>query len=123
MAEEKSFENLVKQFFINNHIYPAGCPVQKQERPKNGWFFKVWGGGFQKSGIPDIVMNVCGDFVAVELKAQSGHPSDIQKHNVKQIRESCGQACFLYPSGFEAFKRDICELIDTGDVILKEVYK
>ena len=114
MAEEKNFEHKVERFLQECGIYPAGFPEDKMIAPANGWYFKVWGGGFQKSGIPDLILNVHGFFVAVELKAEHGRPSELQKLNTNRIRDSGGEACFLYPSGFEDFKRDIKNLLNEG---------
>lgn len=112
MAEEKNFEHKVERFLQECGIYPAGFPEDKITTTPVGWYFKVWGGGFQKSGIPDLILNVVGLFIAVELKAEHGKPSELQKLNTNRIRDSGGGACFLYPSGFERFKQDIENLLD-----------
>jgi hypothetical protein len=114
MAEEKNFEHKVERFLQGCGIYPAGFPEDKITTTPVGWYFKVWGGGFQKSGIPDLICNIKGHFVAVELKAETGRPSALQKLNTNRIRDSGGDACFLYPSGFEDFKRDIKNLLGEG---------
>lgn len=58
-----------------------------------------------KSGIPDILACVNGHFVAIEVKAQNGKPSDLQLYNVKKIREAGGVAIILYPDDFDEFKK------------------
>lgn len=69
------------------------------------WFVKYWGGGrFTKAGIPDILACVNGQFLAIELKTDTGRLSKLQEYNLAKIRESGGQAITLRPSGFEAFK-------------------
>ena len=75
MAGEKTFENQVKKWLHNQGIYAAGTPSQEMVESPVGWFFKVWGGGYQKSGIPDLIINVNGFFIACELKSESdrGH--------------------------------------------------
>lgn len=128
MAEEKNFEHKVERFLQECGIYPAGFPEDKITTTPVGWYFKVWGGGFQKSGIPDLILNVCGFFIAVELKAEHGRPSELQKLNTKRIRDSGGDACFLYPSGFEQFKAELNTLIKAFDepvcsAFLKYEYK
>lgn len=120
MAAEKQFETKVKKWLETKGIYAIGKESNKMPVKPIGWYFKVWGGGFQKAGIPDLIASVRGQTVAIELKAQDGHPSDLQIHNVKQMRDSGTDACFLYPSGFEEFKHDLT-LIDR--VKLKEEYK
>lgn len=96
MAQEKQFENKVKKFLKDNGI----------------WFTKVWGGGFQTSGIPDIIACVKGQFVAVELKAQNGKPSELQLFHIRKINESGGYARVLYPNEFEEFRAYIMSIMN-----------
>ena len=63
-----------------------------------------------KKGIPDLLACVNGRFVAIEVKAQNGKPSELQVYNIKKIREAGGVGIILYPDGFEAFKKLIGEL-------------
>lgn len=92
---EKQFETKVKQFLKSHNI----------------WFTKIWGGGFQKAGIPDILACVNGRFVAIELKGSSGKPTELQKYNIKKINESNGVGIILYPKDFERFKKLILDLL------------
>ena len=85
-------------------IYPAGYPTDRMNAPMVGWYTKIWGGGFQKSGIPDILACVNGVMVAVEVKASNGRPSELQKLNISRINQSGGIGVILYPEGFEQFK-------------------
>ena len=107
MAEEKNLENRLKKWLHKIGVYPAGFPEDKMTGKAVGWYFKVWGGGYQKSGIPDMILNINGHFLEIELKAQDGRPSELQKLNTNRIRDSGGDACFLYPSGFERFQGDL----------------
>ena len=75
---------------------------------------KIWGGGFQKSGIPDILACVNGVMVAVEVKASNGRPSELQKLNISRINKSGGIGVFLYPEGFEQFKELLKGVINCG---------
>lgn len=104
MADEKLFENRIKKHFHSVGIYPAGFPVDKMTAPVVGWYTKIWGGGFQKSGIPDLLACVNGIFLAVEIKASNGRPSELQKLNISRINRAGGMGVFLYPEGFEQFK-------------------
>lgn len=118
MAQEKQFENRIKDWFHTIGIYPAGYPQNKMEEPPIGWYTKIWGGGYQKAGIPDIIACIRGEFLTIEVKAQNGKPSALQELNTTRIREVKGQAVFLYPSGFRKFKHDLL-----CNYFLKEVYK
>ncbi|MBP2026857.1 hypothetical protein J2Z35_000648 [Acetoanaerobium pronyense] len=92
----------------------------------NIWFFKVWGGGFQKSGIPDIICCVNGYFIALELKSDAGKPTALQQMNIRQINAAGGIGVILYPAGFEKFKmlvREVnsCSLATAESSVLKNV--
>ena len=93
---EKQFENKIK-------AYLNALP--------NTWFFKVWGGGFQSSGIPDIIACVNGHFVAIEVKAENGKPSPLQLHHIRQINDVKGIGLIVKPSEFEFLKSKLDELL------------
>lgn len=95
MAQEKTFENRIKKYLTS----------------VGAWHLKYWAGAqFTKSGIPDILSCVNGYFVAIEVKAQEGKPTELQLHTIQQIRQSGGFAFVLYPSGYEKFKSFINDL-------------
>ncbi len=76
----------------------------------NTWFFKVWGGGFQRAGIPDLICCINGILIAIELKADGGKPTALQVFNIKQINASGGIGVVLYPKDFTDFKKLIEEV-------------
>lgn len=93
MAAEKNFENKVKKYLTDNYA----------------WFVKYWAGAkYTKSGIPDILACVKGNFVGIELKAQNGKPDLLQLIMLSKIRNAGGYGILLYPDSFEEFKR-FCE--------------
>ena len=110
MAAEKDFENKVKEFLQSEGIYPSGFKENEMVASPCGWYFKVWGGGYQSSGIPDLIINVRGHFVGAELKGETGRPSELQILNLTRIRESEGFGFVLYPSAFNEFKEFIRNL-------------
>lgn len=114
MAEEKLFEGRIKKYLHSVGIYPAGFPADRMNAPMVGWYTKIWGGGFQKSGIPDILSCVNGILVAVEVKASGGRPSELQKLNISRINQSGGIGVFLYPEGFSEFKELMEGVIHCG---------
>lgn len=93
MAEEKIFENKIKDFL----------------KSKNCWFVKFFANSFTKKGVPDLLACVNGYFVAIEVKAENGKASELQKLNIDRIRSSGGVAIILKPSQFDDFKK----LVDT----------
>ena len=96
MGSEKRFENQVKKFLKDNGI----------------WYVKTWSNGIQRKGIPDIIACVNGRFLGIELKAENGKPSELQKYEVMKIRESGGEAYILYPDQFETLKLIIKVILD-----------
>jgi hypothetical protein len=90
------------------------------------WFVKFFANAYTKSGIPDILCCCNGYFVAVEVKAPNGKPSELQKMNIRKINECGGYGVILYPSqfddfknlidylqrGYEVFSHDICNAIN-----------
>lgn len=95
---EKQFENKVKAFLTDQ-----GC-----------WWLKTWSNGIQREGVPDILVCCNGYFFGVELKAENGHPSELQKWNIKRIRDEGGIAIVLYPDQFDDFKTMV-DQINSGD--------
>jgi hypothetical protein len=112
IAEEKQFENKVKRFLHSVGVYAAGTPEDKMEIEETGWYLKIWGGGYQKSGIPDLLCCVNGIFIAPELKASKGVASDLQKKNIRMINAGNGIGLVLYPEGFEQFKNIVRGVIN-----------
>lgn len=53
---------------------------------------KIFGGGYQSSGIADILACYRGRFMAIEVKSPTGkgRASDIQKLKIRQVRASGG---------------------------------
>lgn len=85
---EKAFENKVKKFLDS-----VGC-----------WYLKTWSNGIQRQGVPDLLICCNGYFLGVELKNETGYPSELQLWNIDKIRESGGIAMVLYPYQFKEFK-------------------
>lgn len=117
MAEEKNFENRLVKKLAERGIYKANTPIQKMKVEQRGWYFKVWGGGFQANGIPDFIMNINGYFLGVELKAPNGRPSDLQIKNIDMINKSNGIGIILYPKDEDKFFEFIDKkLLTTVDI-------
>ena len=71
---EKLYENKIKAYLKSIGAY----------------FIKTHGDRFSKVGTPDIIACVNGKFVAVEVKAENGKPSDLQLYHLEQIRKAGG---------------------------------
>lgn len=92
LAEEKNFERR----------------IVKALKQKGAWILKTHGGAMQRGGIPDLLCCINGMFLGLELKASNGRVSELQKHNICEIRKSGGLAFVVYPDDFDA----VMELID-----------
>lgn len=86
MAEEKKFENKIKNFI-------STLP--------HSWHYKHHATGFGRAGIPDIIACINGRFVAIEVKASKGKASPLQERNIKLINEAGGYGCIVKPDDFE----------------------
>lgn len=93
---EKQFENKVKSY-----LKDLGC-----------WVLKTWSNGVQREGVPDLLVCCNGYFLAIELKAETGKPSDLQLWNIDKIRKAGGIGIVLYPYQFDQFKELIYCLLN-----------
>lgn len=89
MGQEKTFENKIKDFIEDS----------------GGWYVKFFANNYTRKGIPDILASINGYFVGIEVKADKGHPSALQLHQIDRIRKSGGFAFVLYPSAYEKFQQ------------------
>lgn len=101
MAQEKTFENKIKKYLKDN-----GC-----------WCIKYFANRMTKSGVPDILACVNSYFVAIEVKAQNGKPSELQLWNREEIRKAGGISIILYPDQFTDFKLLIQDLIERPEFV------
>lgn len=104
MTPEKKFETQVKAW-----LKDQGC-----------WILKTWSNGVQRKGIPDLLVCCNGCFVGIELKADNGTVTDLQKWNINHIRHAGGIAIALYPEQFKAFQKMI-EFLKNGRFNAAEV--
>ena len=88
MAQEKNFENRLKKF-----LEDEGC-----------YFIKHFANAYTKSGIPDLFVCCNGYFVAIEVKASNGKPSELQLYNIHKINEAGGFGVIVCPEQFDDLK-------------------
>lgn len=86
-------------------------------KSKGAYCEKIFGGGYQASGIPDILCCYRGYFLAIEVKSPTGkgHASDIQKLKIKAIRDAGGVA--FITDNIEDVER-VLKFIDDGNLEL-----
>lgn len=95
MAQEKLFENKIKRY-----LKERGC-----------YCVKYFGCNYSTAGTPDILACVNGYFLAIEVKAPEGKPSELQLAKIDQIRKAGGFAFVAYPSGWFELKGIIDDLL------------
>ena len=102
--KEREFENLIRDYLNENNIY----------------HFKYWGGNLKTSsgnfvktkvGVPDLICNINGIFVGLEVKQENGKTSDIQISNIIQINKTGGLAFLVYPKDFIVLKTIIQNIL------------
>ena len=92
---EKQFENKVKKYLASK-----GC-----------WVLKTFSNGVQRAGVPDLLICCNGYFLGVEVKSETGKPTELQEWNIRKIQEAGGIAMVLYPNQFEEFQQTIERLL------------
>lgn len=96
MKDEKLFETKIKNYLKSKGVY----------------YFKFFANAFTPAGIPDLIACVNGHFVAIEVKAENGRPSELQKYNIERIKANGGIAMIVYPKDFDRLKSLIDELME-----------
>lgn len=102
MALEKMYENKIKRYLKDVGAYRV----------------KYHGNAYSENGTPDILACVNGYFLAIEVKAPEGKPSELQLAKIEMIRKAGGFAYVVYPSGWFKLKSIIDGL--KGDYFNRE---
>ena len=107
MAAEKQFENKIKA-----ELHRRGA---RQGRHGGGtWFVKFFANAFTPAGIPDVLSCYRGRFLGIEVKGGSSYGlTELQKFNLKKIREAGGIGICVYPSGWQQFL-GVLDRLDAG---------
>ena len=107
MGSEKLFENKIKRYLESVGVYALGLDYKNKPVPAVGYYEKRWGGMFTKAGLPDLHICIHGHSIEVEIKAERGRTSSLQRQVLMQINDSGGYGIVVYPKDFEAFKQNI----------------
>ena len=54
------------------------------------WFFRPYQAGFGKSGVPDIIACIRGEFWGIEVKREGKEPTELQVERMDEIEQSGG---------------------------------
>lgn len=88
MPQEKQYESKIRKY-----IDELG-----------GWHVKFMGNAFTKAGTPDLLCCINTRFVAIEVKAQNGKPSELQIHALEAVHKAGGFAVLAYPDKWQELK-------------------
>ena len=96
---EKDFENKLKKYLAERGHYCV----------------KYFGCGVTCAGTPDLLCCVNGYFLAVEVKADKGRTSELQKKKIKQIFNAFGCSAVISPSSYTDFE-SIVQALENHDI-------
>lgn len=90
---------------------PYEDKIKKFIKSVGGWWVKFHGNAFTRDGVPDLLCCVNGKFLAIEVKGDDGEPSELQLHEIEEIKKADGVALVSYPDDFEELKELIRGLL------------
>lgn len=61
--------------------------------------------GYGRSGVPDIVACLKGQFIGIECKAGKGTTTALQDRELKRIREAGGVALVIHEGNFDVLQQ------------------
>lgn len=86
--------------------------IVKLIESRGGWVVKFFANRMTKSGVPDLLACIKGHFIAIEVKAKHGHPSDLQLRQRDLIRKAGGIAIICYPDQFKLLETMIDRILN-----------
>lgn len=89
--------------------------IKRYLKDRGAYCEKIWGGGFQSSGIPDIIGCYRGYFIGIEAKVGKNQPSEIQKVKIQQIIKAGGFAKVVWTLD------EVKDFLDDIDNYIEEV--
>lgn len=90
---------------------PYEDKIKKFIKSVGGWWVKFHGNAFTRDGVPDLLCCVNGYFLAIEVKGDGGEPSELQLHEIEEIKKAGGIALASYPDDFKELKELIRGLL------------
>lgn len=87
--------------------------IKQYLKDKGAYVEKIWGGGFQSAGIPDIIACYKGRFLGIEVKVGNNKPSEIQLVKLKRINDADGVGVVVW--SLEEVK-ELIGLLDEADM-------
>ena len=93
---------------------PEGLVKDKVVRilkEEGAYYFFPATGGFGRSGVPDIVCCVNGQFLAIECKAGRNQPTALQMNEMSRIRGANGAALVINEENWDAVRPFVRSLL------------
>ena len=78
----------------------------------NAYYFFPTTGGYGRSGVPDVVACLDGQFIGIECKAGSGKTTPLQERELQAIEDAGGIAILYSEPAMD--KQDLKELLRRG---------
>ncbi len=97
--------------------------VAKLLKEAGAYYFFPATGGYGRSGVPDIVGCLNGNFFGIECKAGSNQPTALQELELEKIRESGGRAIVINEDRIDFLKNDLLDpekFVYLGEMITSE---
>lgn len=80
------------------------------------YYFYPVTGGFGRSGVPDIVCCLNGNFIGIECKAGDNKATALQLKNIEEIQEAGGFAFIVNEDNIDSLER-VLKLMADGRVV------
>jgi Holliday junction resolvase len=84
--------------------------VVKYLKTRGVYYFSPATHGYGRSGVPDIICCINGRFLAIECKAGTNQPTELQKREIDKIRAAKGIAAVIREDNLELVEQLVKEL-------------
>jgi pantoate kinase len=78
--------------------------IKKILKAHGAWYAMPMGTGYGNSGVPDFLVCLNGEFLAIEAKAGKGIPTALQEKNMRDIKVAGGIALVVNENNIEELK-------------------
>jgi pantoate kinase len=75
--------------------------IKKILKAHGAWYAMPMGTGYGNSGVPDFLVCLNGEFLAIEAKAGKGVPTALQEKNLRDIEKAGGRTLIINEQSLE----------------------
>lgn len=75
--------------------------IKKILKERGAWYAMPMGTGYGNSGVPDFLVCLNGEFLAIEAKAGRGVPTALQEKNMRDIEKAGGRTLVINEQSLE----------------------